>query len=462
MGIPTNADTTWRTAAYWTGYALAAAFATYFCMYAFRKPFAAAQFEGEHFAVFGQAVELKTAFVISQILGYTLSKFLGIKVCSEVTRRQRPWLLAGLIAAAAVALLLFAVLPRDWKVLAIFLNGLPLGMVWGLVVAYLEGRRTSELLLAGLSCSFIVADGAVKDVGRALLGVGVREEWMPFVTGLLFLPPFLVCAWLLDRIPAPSTADEIARVRREPMDRNRRLAFLRTFLLGLVLLITAYFFITAYRDFRSNFSVELIDALHGEARDRTLFTRIELLVAFGVLGVLALLTLVRNNRRGLLGAFGVILTGLVLLGVGTALLDAGVLDGFWWMVCVGLGAYLAFVPFGSVLFDRLIASTRVAATAVFTIYVAEAIGYTGSIAVQLVKDRLLPDMSRLEFFRGFSYALSLVGSALLVGSCVYFLTRHRHHDGPADCPGGGAMYIPSKADGFEEFVHVKRPDNRIR
>ncbi|MEW4451247.1 DUF5690 family protein, partial [Bremerella sp. JC817] len=35
-------------------------------------------------------------------------------------------------------LMLFAVVPVHWKVLAIFLNGLPLGMVWGLVVRYLE------------------------------------------------------------------------------------------------------------------------------------------------------------------------------------------------------------------------------------------------------------------------------------------------------------------------------------
>ena len=63
-------------------YATAAAFATYFCMYAFRKPFAAARFDGEHFL--GGEVALKTAFVVSQIIGYTVSKYVGIKVCPEV------------------------------------------------------------------------------------------------------------------------------------------------------------------------------------------------------------------------------------------------------------------------------------------------------------------------------------------------------------------------------------------
>ena len=109
------------------GYAVVVAFATYFCMYAFRKPFAAAKFEGLSF--FGTEIELKTALVISQIIGYALSKFIGIKICSEAGGSRRAWLLIWLILWAETALFLFAILPPDWRIIAIFLNGLPLGMV---------------------------------------------------------------------------------------------------------------------------------------------------------------------------------------------------------------------------------------------------------------------------------------------------------------------------------------------
>jgi hypothetical protein len=57
---------------------------------------------------------------------------------------------------AELALVAFGLVPNGWKVFPILLNGLPLGMVWGLVVWYLEGRRTSDVLLVGLSCSSIV------------------------------------------------------------------------------------------------------------------------------------------------------------------------------------------------------------------------------------------------------------------------------------------------------------------
>jgi len=156
-------------------YAVVVAFATYFCMYAFRKPFAAARFEGMSF--FGTEVELKTALVASQIVGYALSKFIGIKICSEASGSRRASLLVWLVLWAETALLAFAIAPPSWRIVPIFLNGLPLGMVWGLVVSYLEGRRTSELLLAGLSCSYIVSSGMVKDFARALMEGGVASWW---------------------------------------------------------------------------------------------------------------------------------------------------------------------------------------------------------------------------------------------------------------------------------------------
>ena len=94
--------------------AVFAAFSTYFAMYAFRKPFAAAKFDGLTFL--GTGVGLKTALVIGQIIGYALSKWVGIKFCSEITPARRARTLVTLVLAAEFALLLFAVLPAPLKV----------------------------------------------------------------------------------------------------------------------------------------------------------------------------------------------------------------------------------------------------------------------------------------------------------------------------------------------------------
>lgn len=395
--------------------ASALAFATYFCMYAFRKPFAAATYGGDGW--FGLAP--KTLFVISQILGYTVSKYLGIRWVSEVSRRGRWAMIVGLIGAAELALLCFALLPPGARVLALFLNGLPLGMIWGLVVRYLEGRRGSELMLAALSCSFIVASGIVKDVGRWLLQQGVSEYWMPATAGLLFVPPLLVSATLLDRLPDPDLQDQAEREARPPMTASRRRDFATRFLPGLLLLLLVYLGLTAFRDFRDNYGVELFDEL-GYGKQPALFSSTELPVAVLVLAIMSSLNRVRDRERGLQVLFVVMTAGLGLLGGATLALDRRWLSGQGWMICVGLGAYLAYVPFSSFLFDRLMAATRFTGTAVFAVNVADAVGYTGSVGVQLYKDLVVASASRLGFFKLFTYGLSLGGCALLVAAGVYF------------------------------------------
>ena len=83
--IPRGRLTVWLENApgpLFTTFVIFASFSTYFCMYAFRKPFSAASYDGLKFL--GGDVDLKTAFVISQIIGYALSKVIGIKVLSLI------------------------------------------------------------------------------------------------------------------------------------------------------------------------------------------------------------------------------------------------------------------------------------------------------------------------------------------------------------------------------------------
>ena len=240
----------------------------------------------------------------------------------------------------------------------------------------------------------------------------------------MFLPPFLLSVWLLSHLPPPTNSDHAARVERTTMDRSSRLAFLRALLAGLVLLFGAHLLTTAFRDFRDNYGVELFAAL-GYHGDPALFTRTEIPVALGVMAALALLNLIRSNRGGVVGAHVLMATGLALMAFATLLLDLAVLNGIGWMILVGLGSHMAYVPHDSVVFDRIIASTRIGGTAVFAIYLADAIGYTGSIGLPLVKDLLFPSVDRLAFFRAFTYVVSLGGIGMLVASCVYFYRRHR-------------------------------------
>jgi hypothetical protein len=399
-----------------------AAFCSYFSMYAFRKPFAAASYsEVAAVSAFGLVVQYKTVLIIAQVLGYCVSKFLGIKFVSEMPATRRALSIGGCIAVAWVALLLFALVPAPWNILCLVLNGLPLGMVWGLVFGFLEGRRVSEVLGIGLSASYILASGVVKSVGKSMINMGVPEFWMPFATGACFVVPMLVFVFLLASIPPPTPEDRAARTERAPMDARARREFFLTYLPGLLPLTLLYILLTAFRDFRDNFATELWEALGFDQQESAaLLAGSEVPVTLGVLGVLALLMFIHDNRKALLWVHVIMLGGTALVGVSTLAYQGGMIGPVAWMTLIGLGLYAAYVPFGCILFDRLIATVGAVATAGFLIYVTDAFGYLGSVVLMLYKDLANPNLSWLEFFISASYVTSLFCSCGLVVSLFYF------------------------------------------
>lgn len=410
-------------------YATFAAFSVYFCMYAYRKPFSAAAFaEADAVPLPGLPdLQFKIALIIAQVLGYTLSKFYGIKFISEVSAGRRTISLITLIALAEAALICFAFVPAPYNVVFLFLNGLPLGMIWGLVFSFLEGRRFTEALGAGLSVSYIVSSGAVKSVGGWLMQMGVGEFAMPAVTGLIFFPPFLLVVWLLSLVPPPTREDEILRTRREPMYAEDRKRFLKLFGPGLFALVFLYMFLTAYRDFRDNFAAELWAAL-GYGAQPWIFTFSEIPITLVVLVVLGLLFLIKSNRLAMDVILAAMLAGSALIGLSTLLYQIGWLNPAAWMILVGLGLYLAYVPYGCILFERMIAAVGFAGTAGFMIYVADAFGYLGSVALILYKNFGEPNLAWEDFFVQISYVTSGVCVVAFIFALLYFSPRMHAHE----------------------------------
>lgn len=404
-------------------FATAVAFSTYFAMYAFRKPFTVGTFSDE-FVLLGRAFSLKTLLVISQTLGYAISKFAGIKTIVELPPQRRAVTLLMLIAVSEAALLAFGVLPPVGKIVAIFVNGLPLGMIWGLVFSFLEGRRASDALGAGLSASYILASGAVKSIGRWLMTAGVSESWMPFATGALFLAPIAATTWLLSRMPPPNRTEAALRTERRAMNASDRHGFFLAFAPGLTLITLMAMVLTAFRDVRDNFAREIWDAL-GFADAPEVFTLSEVPVTVAVLLALGLVVVIRSDRRAFLLQLSLMLGGMAVILLSTLAFDVGALSGAWWMVCVGIGLYVAYVPPGCFLFDRLIGATRFAGTAVFMIFVTDAFGYAASVGVYLYREFFQPQLDWLAFLRVFAYATGLIGCAAFGAALLYFAAKTR-------------------------------------
>ena len=404
-----------------------AGFSAYFAMYAFRKPFTAATFDavpGWH-----SALDYKIALVLAQVAGYALSKFIGVKVVSEIEPRRRAAAIVELIAAAWAALIAFALIPPPWNVAALFLNGLPLGMIWGLVYGYMEGRRVSEVLASMLCASFILSSGVVKSVGVALMqDWHVDRFWMPALTGGLFFPVLLVSVWVLNLLPPPNTSDEAERVARQPMTAAQRASFLRAYAPGLIAIVLGYVLLTAFRDYRDNFAAEIWTAL-GYGGEAAIFSASELPVALIALVGMAAVIAIRDNRRALLVMNGMIAGGFILVGLATLAFQAHLLSPLVWMILTGSGLYIAYSPINAALFDRLVAVSGRVSNAGFLIYVADSSGYLGSVTVLLWRNFGEGALDWLQFFILGAYFTSVVGATATIFAALYF---HRRSAAPPE------------------------------
>lgn len=392
-----------------------AAFGAYFCMYAFRKPFTAGTYTG--LSLWG--LGYKPLLVIAQTLGYTVSKFLGIKVVAEVRPERRVALLLALIGAAELSLLLFGLTPPPYNFLWLFLNGLPLGMVFGLVLGFVEGRRNTEALAAGLCTSFIVADGVVKSAGAWLLAAGVSEFWMPFAAGLLFTPPLLVFAWMLTRVPAPTAADVANRSERRPMSGSERREFFRRYAPGLTLLALIYLLVTLLRSLRADFAPEIWKGLEVNVSP-DVFARSEMAVAAGVLLLNGSAVFFRSNRQAFFAALGLAGGGALLIGASLFGLRAGLCSPFTFMVLIGLGLYLPYIAIHTTVFERLIAMTRDRGNISYLLYLVDAYGYLGYVGVLLGRNLLSTGQSFVWFFSTLSWVVAGACLVLLVPCWRYF------------------------------------------
>ena len=123
----------------WAG---GAALLSYSLVYMLRKPYTAAAFED--LEVFN--MDYKVAVTIVQILGYVVSKFMGIKLISELRREERLRFILMSVVMAELSLVFFGLLSAPYNIAAMFLNGLSLGCMWGIIFSFIEGRRMTDVL----------------------------------------------------------------------------------------------------------------------------------------------------------------------------------------------------------------------------------------------------------------------------------------------------------------------------
>jgi hypothetical protein len=405
-------------------YVSLSSFVVYACMYGFRKPFTAASYDGIRF--FG--ISYKVVLVIAQVLGYMLSKFYGIRFIAGMDPAKRAGFIIKLILTAWISLLLFGLVPAPYNFVFMFINGLPLGMVWGLVFGFVEGRRTTELMGAVLATSFVFASGLAKTVGKGLmLYAHVSETWMPFVAGAVFVGPLLLSTWLLNQTPPPTPEDIAQRTIRLPMGKEQRKNFMRIFGVALVPVIIAYVMLTILRDFTEDFANELWSET-GFSNSANVFAGTSTIVSIFVLAVIGGFFLIKNNFRAFQLNNVIIIGGFILAAGATVAFHLHLISPVAWIITASAGLYLGYVPYNCFYFERMLAAYKVPGNVGFLIYVADAFGYLGTVVVLLVKEFVHIRYTWVDFFTGMFYFSAVAGILLVLWGSLLFTKIYRKQE----------------------------------
>ena len=309
--------------------------------------------------------------------------------------------------------------------LCLFVNGFMLGFMWGIVFSYVEGRRATDFIGSVLAVSFIFAGGFTRSIGKWLmLHWGVTEQWMPFMTGLVFLVPLICFLFLLERVPQPDKDDVDERTKRSPMTKEDRKKFLKQFGFGIAAVTITYLFLTIMRDVRDNFMSNMWNEL-GYGNSSSIFAKTETNTSLVILLMISLMVLIRKNVKAFRLVHLAILAGFLLAGISSALFVSGSLDGAMWMQLVGLGLYMAYIPFNCIFFERMIATFRIGGNVGFLIYIADSFGYLGSISVMLTKEVLKIKLNWSEFYSQGVILFALIGCVGTIISFFYFNRKYQ-------------------------------------
>lgn len=403
-----------------TLFASVTAFFTYMCFYPFRRAYTAATYE--ELAFFG--VSFKILIITAQVLGFAVSKGLGIKYVSEMLPQNRSRNLLIMISLSWICYLFFALTPAPYNLFFIFLASLPLGMVYGTILGFLEGRKTTDLLVAVLTASFIMGSGFAKSIGKwVMTSLEVSQFWMPFVACAIMIIPFGICVWLMGQIPPPTDEDIQSRTERKPMQKADRKAFIKEFALSMTIFVVSYVLLTTFREFRDNFTPEIWKLL-GYGNNSAIFTQTETPIAITVLLMMAAMRWVQNNYKAFVIIQILMLVGGVLIGVSTLLFQQKILSPVAWLTTLGLGVYMAYAMCNSLYFERMIAAFKKSGTVGFLITFADYYAYIGSILVLFYKNFFQKSINYLDFFIILSYCISVV-YVILVALSMWSLSVKR-------------------------------------
>ena len=173
---------------------------------------------------------------------------------------------------------------------------------------------------------------------------------------------------------------------------------------------------------RDDFAVEIWQGL-GVDDEPTVYAQSEFWIALLVTAINGSIIAIRNNRLAFLSSIGIISVGFLIVIGSLFGQSAKILSPMAFMILLGLGMYIPYVAFHTTIFERMIASFREIGTLGYLMYLADALGYLGYVAVMIFRNYASDQIDFLKLMIWTSTIVAVVSLVLTVFLAVYYHRR---------------------------------------
>ncbi|CAE7748714.1 unnamed protein product, partial [Symbiodinium necroappetens] len=334
---------------------------------------------------FGKTLSLQECISMSFILGFGAAKIPAMRLAtSGFFFRHRLALLVGILVSSMLLVTLPILLLEGWEkmqVLGVFTSSFISSFLYGGIVTYLEGRQSTEIMLAAISASLTVAGTLSRAAATALLDWGVAPRLMPLLLGGCCCILACISIVITDRSPRPSGADVAARSARAAMSSRQQWDFVSSHAFGVIASISAWAGLVGLRSFRDFYAKQVFTAALGEPPTPKVLAMADLPGAATSFVALVMMSWVKNSQKALRLMLVLCASGLLLVVALTWLLRENWLDGISWMLLYSAAFYTSFSMLNAPINERIFAVTRAEGTCSFLIFASDGAGYVVTIGL---------------------------------------------------------------------------------
>lgn len=456
----------------------------------------------------------KTMLVLAFTAGYALGKVPAFFAVSKLPPWKRLRVLLGIVLFSFVTIVCFFKCASIlFQSTLVFVGAIPLSSMFGVMTQYLEGRRATDKLNIGLSLVMLLGGGLARSIAAGM-HKAMNDEWdnVPVMVAAVYLPICLVSLVVLDTTPPPTKTDAQLQQERRPLSMRSGASFFAKFWPGLSLVFLGYAAASAVRNFREYFAADIYEqALHrGHHRIHNTtfndnvepweFLVLELPAAVVTGVAIYSISFVQSNRKALFMISAFITIGGTICMVSTLCYTDGLFGkmpsnrtngtnhsggsndgdriipsptaGYIWIFAISTGTYLMYLPGGFLMFDRLIAASRVDVSAAFLIYGSDIFGQFATFGITVLKE--FGAVAKVETHHDFFIAIinpvsvTMIASSLLsIWYFSYQLHEEKHaskmdpasyYDEPLTSPSSEAVsLLQEQARGGDQALFHECP-----